>query len=118
MFAGLFGFCGTLLAADAVVCPICHRIRGDSVSYSAKAGSTLTRGATNTLFGWTELIRQPVDEVKQGGNVVTGMGKGVGQALKRTSAGLAEVLTFWTPKVRNRYFHFADDCPLCMGQRQ
>ena len=110
----LLGGSGTALAA----CPICGRASDESANYPTKAGSTLVRGASNTLLGWTELFRQPVDEVKSGGNVVTGIGKGVGQTVKRTLAGLGEVLTFWTPKVDDSYVHFAKDCPICMGKQQ
>ena len=98
------------------ICPICAKT-GDDASYSAKAGNTLVRGATNTLLGWTELIRQPADEVKSGGNVITGLAKGVGQGVTRTLEGAAEVLTFWVPKSKTGYLHFAHDCPVCMGKR-
>ena len=100
-----------------MICPVCSRASSEDVSYPSKAGYTLTRGATNTLLGWTELFRRPVDEVKTGGNVVSGIGKGVSHSVTRTLAGLGEVLTFWTPKIQNSYVHFSDDCPICMGKR-
>ena len=98
-------------------CPICGRAADETASYPSKAGHTLVRGAANTLLGWTELIRQPAQEAKEGGNVLTGIGKGVGEGVKRTLAGVGEVLTFWTPKVQHRYVHFANDCPICMGRK-
>ena len=101
-----------------MVCPICGRVSDPSATYSTKAGSTLVRGAANAAFGWTELISEPVHEVKHGGNVLVGIGKGVGRTLTRTLSGLAEVLTFWTPKVNNRYIEFSTDCPICMKQSQ
>ena len=101
-----------------IVCPICGRVSNPNADYATKASLTLARGAENTLLGWTELFRQPVDEVKGGGNVVTGIGKGIGQSVTRTLGGLGEVLTFWTPKVQNRYVHFSNDCPICMGKQQ
>lgn len=100
------------------VCPICGRASDPSATYSQKAGTTLVRGAANAALGWTELISQPVQEVKSGGNVFVGIGKGVGLTVKRTLAGVGEVLTFWTPKVKDRYVHFATDCPLCMKKSQ
>ena len=103
---------------QTVICPICGRANRPDADYATKASSTLARGATNTLLGWTELFRQPVDEAKAGGNVVSGIGKGVGQSVKRTLGGLGEVLTFWTPKVQNKYIHFSKDCPVCMGKLQ
>lgn len=94
------------------MCPICTRTR--SHAYGEKAGSTLARGAANALLGWTELIAQPASEAKRGGNLAVGLGKGVSQGAMRTFGGVAEVLTFWMPKVENEYLHFSEDCPLCM----
>ena len=96
------------------VCPICHRAVDASTGYPEKAGKTLVRGAANTVLGWTELISEPVQEAKNGGNVFVGIGKGVGMTIQRTAAGLGELLTFWTPKVNNQYVKFATDCPICM----
>lgn len=112
----LLGLPGPVMAEDQnlKVCPICGHTNAD---YSAKAGTTLVRGAANTLLGWTELFRQPAQEAKAGGNVLVGIGKGVGHGVMRTVAGLGEVLTFWTPKVNNKYIHFSDDCPVCMKER-
>ena len=100
------------------ICPICASASSETASYSAKAGTTLVRGSANTLLGWTELIRQPVEETKAGGNVLVGIGKGVGQGVMRTVEGIGELLTFWTPKVHDHYVHFAKDCPVCMGTAQ
>jgi len=79
---------------------------------------TLGRGAVNALLGWTELIHQPAQEAKAGRNVLAGIGKGVGEGVVRTLAGVGEVLTFWTPRVQDRYLRFAEDCPVCMGRHQ
>jgi putative exosortase-associated protein (TIGR04073 family) len=99
--------------AAARVCPVCSKTAaGDGASYSAKAGCTLVRGASNTLLGWTELLRQPAQEAKGGGNVLVGIGKGVGQGVVRTLAGVGELLTFWLPRSPK----LAADCPLCMGK--
>ena len=103
---------------DKHICPICAKAGNDTASYSAKAGTTLVRGSANTLLGWTELIRQPVEETKAGGNVLVGIGKGVGQGVVRTVEGIGELLTFWTPKVHDHYVHFSKDCPVCMGTKQ
>lgn len=110
----LFGFSARASAEERKTCPICLRTE-QKTSYSEKAGYTLVRGTTNTLLGWTELLRQPANEVKEGGNVFTGIGKGVGEAVKRTFGGAAELLTFWTPKVHDNYMHFSKDCPICMN---
>lgn len=105
-------------AKTEAVCPICGRTNQQSLPYAEKAGSTLIRGATNTLFGWTELIRQPTNEAKNNGNILVGLANGAGRTVGRTLAGLGEILTFWTPKVNNEYVRFATDCPLCMKSPQ
>ena len=96
-------------------CPICRQAADKATAdYPTKAVHTLARGATNTLFGWTEIIRQPAEEVKAGGNVFTGILKGLSQGVGRTVAGAGEVLTFWTPKNKDGYIHFSTDCPICV----
>ncbi len=115
--AGVCGSPGSAMAEEGTVtCPICSRANEASAAYPTKAVATLGRGAANALLGWTELIRQPAQEAKDGGNVLNGIGKGVGQGLMRTVAGIGEVLTFWTPKVNERYLRFSKDCPVCMGE--
>ncbi len=104
-------------STPAQMCPICGRTNDESASYPSKACRTLVRGAANTLLGWTEVIHQPAQKVKAGGNVFTGILQGIGQSAMRTLAGAGEVLTFWTPKLRDRYVHFATDCPVCMGRK-
>ncbi len=118
-FAVLAGVCVPAFAEEqkSPPCPICSKTTDDQASYPTKAGLTLVRGTANTLLGWTELIRQPANEVKSGGNVLTGLAHGVGESVKRTAAGLAEVLTFWTPKVKGHYLHAARNCPICMKGR-
>ena len=105
-------------AGEAPVCPICKKAGDQTASYSSKAGYTLARGTANTLLGWTELIREPAAEVRGGGNVLTGIAKGVGRSVTRTMGGVGELLTFWTPKTKSGYVHFANDCPICMGRRR
>jgi putative exosortase-associated protein (TIGR04073 family) len=112
--AALFGGAAPARAEEPTTCPICSKASSQTVPYGEKAGSTLTRGAMNAALGWTEIISQPVHEVQNGGNVLVGIGKGIGQTFSRTAAGIGEVLTFWTPKVQNRYVGFATDCPICM----
>ncbi len=103
--------------AEGKECQVCSKAGHDDASYGAKAGTTLTRGAANTLFGWTELFRQPADEVKSGSSLLTGIAKGLGESLKRTGGGVGEILTFWTPKVNHHYLAFSSDCPVCMKRK-
>ena len=115
----VFGVVHPALAEDTpATCPICNAANDRAAPYPQKAGSTLVRGALNTAFGWTELLVQPTEEVKEGGNLMTGVGKGVGFAAKRTFFGLGELLTFWTPKGRGGYLDLNKDCPVCMGRRR
>jgi len=103
--------------AEPMICPICHRANNPDAPYTEKAGATLVRGATNTAFGWTELLLQPASEVNSGGSLLTGIGKGVGFAVKRTAAGIGELFTFWTPKGKDGYLNLTTDCPVCMKKR-
>ena len=110
------GLAQPVMAKEGTICPICRRAIQEDTSYSEKAGHTLARGAANTLLGWTDLIRQPAQEARRGGNVLTRLVEGAGQSVKRTLSGVGDLLTFWTPKVQGRYVHFAHDCPVCAGK--
>ncbi|MBI2093856.1 MAG: hypothetical protein HYT88_03955 [Candidatus Omnitrophica bacterium] len=102
---------------ETPLCPICRNTNSQETPYATKVSYTLLRGATNTLFGWTELFRQPATKVRAGSNVANGIANGVGHSVSRTLGGIGELLTFWTPKVQGRYVTTANDCPLCMKQR-
>lgn len=113
---GMTGPAGAAEDEISHTCPICQFTTNRS-SYGQKAGGTFLRGATNTVFGWTEMLLAPNEEVKSGGSVATGMGKGMSLAVRRTAAGLGELLTFWTPKGKDGYLRFTTTCPICMGQQ-
>ncbi len=95
-------------------CPICGRANNESTPYPEKAAVTFIRGATNTVFGWTELLVQPAAEAERSGNLAIGMGKGVQNAVSRTASGLGELFTFWMPKRGDAARPLVRDCPLCM----
>ena len=120
--AGLaLGVAAPVTAEEKTVCPICLHADNEQAAYSSKAGSTFVRGAANLLFGWTEIIREPAQEAREGRNVrnvVVGMANGVGHGIARTAVGVGELITFWTPKINNRYVHMATDCPICMGKKK
>lgn len=97
------------------VCPICHRANDQAAYYPDRAAHDLARGAMNTVFGWTELLIQPSQEVKTGGNLIAGIGNGVGRAAKRTFLGVGEIFTCWLPKGQRGYLNLSTDCPICMG---
>lgn len=101
----------------SATCPICRQANNQQAPYAEKAGSTLVRGAMNSAFGWTELLVQPAEEVNRGGNVLSGVGKGIGLAVKRTALGFGELLTFWTPKGKEGQVILAHDCPICFSSQ-
>ncbi|MDP3722084.1 MAG: hypothetical protein Q8R91_01115 [Candidatus Omnitrophota bacterium] len=118
-FAVLLGPSERLCADEQdVVCPICTMASNASTPYPSRASCTLVRGTANTLWGWTELIRQPALAAKKGDNVLVGVAQGFGDSVKRTALGLAEVFTFWTPQTAHGPLDLADDCPLCMKRRK
>ena len=94
-------------------CPICGRITNQQAGYSQRAGATLARGVLNTAFGWTELLVEPTAEVNAHGNLVVGVGKGIGYAVTRTALGIGELLTFWAPKDGKNTVPLVTDCPIC-----
>jgi len=94
------------------LCPICSKLEGSEATYVEKAGNTFTRGLLNLGLGWTEMIRQPGKAAREGKDVFHGVANGVAFSARRTLRGIGEVLTFWTPKVQDRYIHFSKDCPI------
>lgn len=101
LIAGAVLVCGAVPAEaeEALIqCPICRTANDPQASYGRKAGATLLRGALNTTFGWTELLLEPVEEANAGGNVLSGISKGIGSAVTRTGAGVGELFTFWVPR--------------------
>jgi hypothetical protein len=124
LFIASLGAVEPMLAAEeqplksSTMCPICRQANNQQALYAEKAGSTLVRGALNTAFGWTELLVQPAEEVNRGGNVLSGVGKGIGLAVKRTALGFGELLTFWTPKGKEGQVILARDCPICFSSQQ
>lgn len=98
----------------SATCPICRRANNQNTPYPERATVSLVRGATNTAFGWTELLVEPTNEVERGGNLALGIGKGVGRAVTRTAAGIGEMFTFWLPKTGATYPSLATDCPICL----
>lgn len=94
------------------LCPICRTVNKDSIGYGEKAASALIRGMLNASLGWTDFIRVPAKETKEGGNVFMGIANGLGAGISRTFVGIAEIFTFWTPQVEGEYLHLINDCPL------
>lgn len=100
-------------APASQVCPICGRLRSEHLEYSDKAGTMLARGALNFALGWTEMMKQPAQEVREGHSVLTGLARGVERSTARTIGGLGELATFWLPKINGTYnTGISQDCPL------
>lgn len=99
-------------SAEPKICPICDQLRKEKLAYPEKAGNMLARGALNFTLGWTEMMKQPAQEAREGHHVLTGLGKGISRSASRTLGGLAEIATFWMPKVNGEYTHLSEDCPL------
>lgn len=65
--------------------------------------SKLTRGATNTAFGWTEIMSTPAQMaagIEHGAlySTVFGLPYGVFRFVRRTLVGVYEVGTFYAPQ--------------------
>ena len=92
-------------------CSVCNA--AGSQSYPTKTVGQLARGVANTGLGWVELVNQPVKEVKGGGNVLIGIGKGVGHTCLRMLQGVGEIITSPMPRAKGgKYTQIADGCPL------
>jgi hypothetical protein len=63
-------------------------------TYGAQAGAKLKYGLTNTLLGWTSLIRTPVQAAQDGENVLVGIVRGVYNGVGQTVLGAAHAVTF------------------------
>ncbi len=71
--------------------------------FESEMGSKLTRGVTNLIFGWTELVQAPVfmsQEPKANPLKVIFLGipYGVIRAVGRTGIGVYEMVTFYAPQ--------------------
>ena len=92
-------------------CAICSRTTSNN--WGVKTGSQLARGVANAGGCWMELVHQPMKETKAGGNVLVGVGKGVGHTCLRLVKGAGEILTAPLPKAKDGS-QIATDCPTCM----
>lgn len=98
-------------ATSSSSCAICSRTTSDH--WGTKTGSQLARGAANTGCCWMEMVRQPMKERKAGGNMLVGVGKGVGHTCLRLVKGCGEIITAPLPKAKDGS-QIATDCPSCM----
>ena len=70
------------------------------MDYGTAAGRKLGRGLANLGFGWIEFFKG-IEDVTEENNLIAGLTwgpiYGTGQAVRRTVAGAAEVVTFPVP---------------------
>lgn len=71
--------------------------------YESSASAKLTRGLTNVLFGWTELVRTPTAmaagiEHNKITAFLLGVPYGIVKFGARTVVGVYEVVTFYAPQ--------------------
>ncbi len=89
-------------------CKLCKNIKADDMSKAW--GARLCSGLCNVAFGWSEIFFRPGKVVAEGGNLIVGFFRGIGNAITRTGVGAVEVVTFWTP---GKAVVDLEDCPLC-----
>ena len=110
----LTGF-GTLAFADQEIthanCGICNSTVSEN--HLVKTGGQFTRGAANLAFCWLGAVNQPIREMRGGGNLLVGFGKGFGHIFIRGAQGLGEIVTAPLPQAKDGS-QIAQDCPLCM----
>ena len=76
-------------------CGVCQA--AESQNFGKSAPGKIGRGLVNAGLGWTNLLAQPVQAGKSGGNVFTGIGKGLWMTVARTVEGVVEIGLFWLP---------------------
>ena len=74
-----------------------------SGQFESEMAAKIERGATNVLFGWTEIFRTPADWASNPEHgkfqaVVIGIPYGVIRAVGRTGVGVYEMVTFFVPQ--------------------
>ncbi len=74
---------------------ICDAASSDD--YLTKTSGQFLRGATSLCFFWLEMIHQPELELRSGGNLFTGVAKGVGHSFLRVVKGIGDIATCASP---------------------
>ena len=92
-------------------CAVCSRTTSDN--WGVKTGSQLGRGVANAGGCWLEMVNQPMKEAKGGGNVLVGVGKGIGHTGLRLVKGAGEIITAPLPQAKDGS-QISTDCPMCM----
>ena len=64
------------------------------VGWGKRATAKLGFGVKNLLLGWTDLFVEPKEASEAGGNVLTGIGVGLKDAVENTLGGAVHIVTF------------------------
>ncbi len=94
--AGAAAPVGEEINPSSLHCGVCEA--AEAQNFGKSAPGKIGRGLVNILLGWTNLIAQPIHAGKSGGNVLTGIGKGLGYTVMRTVQGVVEFALFWLPQ--------------------
>jgi hypothetical protein len=71
----------------------------NEMTYGQKVTAKLKYGLTNTLLGWTSLVRTPVQASQAGENFFVSIWQGVWNAVGQTGGGALHAATFFLPQV-------------------
>ena len=93
--AGAAAPVGEEINPSSLHCGVCEA--AESQNFGKSAPGKIGRGLVNIGLGWTNLFAQPVHAGKSGGNVLSGIGKGLGYTVIRTVQGVVELGLFWLP---------------------
>ena len=77
--------------------------KGTEGQFESSMATKLSRGATNTAFGWTEIMNTPVQMaagIEHGAlySTVFGLPYGIFRFAQRTLVGVYEIATFYAPQ--------------------
>ena len=76
--------------------PSVWKKEGDS--YPVKMKNKFVFGLTNVLLGWTEILTEPYEAIRDKKNVVKGFGTGLWNGVADEVGGVIHLVTFWCPK--------------------
>ena len=70
----------------------------EGISRCEKMKEKFVYGLTNVALGWTEILQEPGEAIKEKRCFLCGFGQGLGNALGDTVGGAVHLITFWCPK--------------------
>ena len=85
-------FAAPLYAAE----PSAWKAKGGS--YGEIVGHKFIYGLSNVALGWSEILTEPYEAIRDGENPLMGFGKGIWNAVGDTVGGVLHLVTFPCPK--------------------